>query len=140
MSKETTSHSIRRCICDNIDEMDPIEYGSTMCDASESDGGNILSKSHFNEQIYGDIGFNLDDMEVEIPHSICEHDDCDEAAAGAIHSRHEESCESDDMRKCVKYMCRKHMPKATSDKIDDVYYCLRLPASQYVTCQADEHQ
>ena len=136
MSKETTSHSIRRCICDNIDEMDPIEYGSTLCDTSENDGGNILSKSHFNEQNYGDSGFNLDDMDVEIPHCICEHDSCNADASGAIHSRHEESCE----HKCVKYLCRKHMPKATSDKIDDVYYCLQLPAPQYVTCQADEHQ
>ena len=77
-------------------------------------------------------------MDVEITQCICDHDDCDSYASGAIHDKHEESCES--VSKCVKYMCKKHMPKATSDKIDDVYYCLHLPATQYVTCQADEHQ
>ena len=137
MSKETTSQNSRRCICDSIRKMDPIQYGSLLC-ASKNDGGNILSKSHFNEQNYRGGEFGPVEINTELPWFLCEHDGCEAASSGATHIKHEESC--DPYRRCLNYLCRKHMPKATSDKIDDVYYCLQLPASQYVTCQADKHQ
>ena len=134
MSKET-SHNVKKCICARISKMDPIPYGSLMC-ASKYDGRNILTKSHFNKQNYSDGEFGPVEINTELPWIMCHHDGCESGSAGAIHVKHEGPC---NVNKCVETMCKEHMPKATSNKIDDVYYSLQLPALQCITCPAAVH-
>ena len=106
-----------------------------MC-ASKYDGRNILTKSHFNEQNYSEGEFGPVEINTELPWVMCHHDGCESGSAGAIHVKHEGPC---DVNKCVETMCKEHMPKATSNKIDDVYYSLQLPALQCITCPAAVH-